>query len=99
MTITSYHLSVGEYRVLSLLLGVPRIVIWFAALYGHLQLDKYSRGIKRTADGEAFMQITHGLRWLALSLPFTTILSDLAGGLASVNASLFSAGLIVTHFI
>src|SRR4051794_39908863 len=40
-TVQAYHLSTTEYHVLTLLVSIPLIAVWFAAFYGYARLQEY----------------------------------------------------------
>jgi len=98
-TAESYHLSSPEYHILGLLLGIPRIIVWFAAFYGFWRLDQYTMAIRKTVDGRAFMHVSRGLRWLAWGLPLSGIVGNLTGGITHAHPGFDTAGVLITHFI
>lgn len=98
-TTQTYRLSGLEYRILSLLLGVPRIVVWFAAFYGSARLAYYARKIYKTDEGQALEQVSRGLWWLAWGLPVSSIVTNIAGGITHLNHGLLAAAIIINHFV
>ncbi len=76
LTLSKYHISVTQLRLLSLTIALPYIVIWSVALLGYLRLDNYIRLIQNYKDGVAFRTISRGILWLGLWLPISTILNN-----------------------
>lgn len=98
-TTQTYHLSNLEYRILSLLLGVPRVIVWFAAFYGSARLAQYAGKIQDSTEGTAFEQISRGLWWLAWGLPVSSIVTNIAGGIVHGNHQSLGPAVISNHFV
>jgi len=98
-TIQSYHLSVTEYRVLALLVGIPLVAVWFASFYGYARLDEYVASIQRTQEGRAFALIARGLRYLAWGLPIISIVTTILGGIVHSHNSFANTAFIIAHYL
>jgi hypothetical protein len=98
-TLKQYHLSINEYRVLTLLVAFPLVGVWFAAFYGYARVEQYSHTIRNTPDGQAFEKIGKGLRWLAWGLPVGSIVGSILGGIAHDYASLGTTAVVITHYV
>jgi len=98
-TIRQFHLSLGEYHVLSLLVSIPSLAAWFAAFYGYAKLEKYADRIDGAPEGQAFTHISKGLKYLAWGLPITSLISTILGALAHSWTSFGGAAIIISHYV
>jgi len=71
----SLQISEAAYRLVMVTLLVPYAIIWFAAFYGYDQLERYSRALIFTGEGQAFHKIANGLGVLAWGLIVQVLLS------------------------
>lgn len=94
----SYDLSAAEFRVLSLLTGLPIAMVWFTSFAGYAALTDYAEKVRGSHEGRSFMSIARGLKWLAWGLPISICTTTLLGGIARINPSLLSAALILSHY-
>lgn len=93
-----YHLTDSQYRIFLALISIPVVIAWFAAFYGYAALEGYASRIKRTAEGDAYMQLSKGLRWLAWGTPIIAIMSAVLGGIVSDHHHFFHAAVILKHY-
>jgi hypothetical protein len=98
-TLNEYHLSIGEYRILKLVVSAPVLIVWFTAYWGYEKLRQYSQSISKTSEGEPFKQLSTGVAWLAWSLPATAYCSLILGSLARSQPALKGAGIIITDYV
>jgi hypothetical protein len=75
-TMKEYDLSAGEYRVLTLLTGLPMIMVWFTAFFGYGTLAAYAEKIQGTREGVSYRAVARGLKWLAWALAAFTYMSN-----------------------
>src|SRR5690242_12023461 len=68
-TLQRLELSDLQYRLISLSVLIPLVLIWFAAFYGYAKLRAYTNLIKDSPDGKYVACITTGLMVLAIGLP------------------------------
>ncbi len=98
-TIKAYNLSTAEYKILTILVNIPVMVVWFGAFYGYASLQTYSELIRKTADGQAFSTISRGVKWLAWGLPASTIVTSVLGGIVHGHPQLTATAFIILHYI
>jgi hypothetical protein len=98
-TMKEYDLSAGEYRVLTLLTGLPMIMVWFTAFFGYGTLAAYAEKIQGTREGVSYRAVARGLKWLAWALPVIVCATALLGGISRVYPAFLTTGLIISHYI
>jgi hypothetical protein len=64
-TMQQLHISSVVYRIATLALLIPYVVIWYAAFYACAKLKEYSQTIRCSEDGKAFRNIMIGMGVLA----------------------------------
>lgn len=97
-TLTIYHLSDKQYRVLIFLIILPLLAIWWAAFYGYAKTKEYASLIEDTPEGEPFKHIADGMMWLAWGLPVSALISLVMTAIASSHPGFTSASLIITNY-
>lgn len=75
-TLTKYHLSLTQVRVLDLTIVFSVYLIWGAAIYGFSMFQAYSQTIKKDADGRALRKIVDGIMILAIGSPIISIVTS-----------------------
>ncbi len=70
-----YNITATQLRLLSLTLIIPIFAIWFAGVYGLVNVGNYARKIRGTRDGNGFRHLAIGLVFLGLLLPITGVVS------------------------
>jgi hypothetical protein len=98
-TIETYDLTTLKYRLLIMSIVLPYIAIWFAAFYGYAKLREYADAVKSTREGSAFLTISKGALWLALSLPVTSITSGVLTKLADRHPGFLASSEVISHYI
>ncbi len=98
-TLTRYDLSVTDARILSLVVILPYIAIWFAAFYGFIKVKEYAWVIRGTKDGKGWAQIGDGLMVIAVSLPLTAIAATMRSYLATQDSSLRPSLTIIYNYL
>lgn len=98
-TVQQYHLSGSEFRVLSLLAGLPTIIVWVTAFFGYAALASYAEKVNKSGEGKSYVSIARGLKWLAWGLPISTCTDYLLGGITRLNPELQSVALIISHYV
>jgi hypothetical protein len=98
-TVQTYHLSVTEYHVLTVLVSIPLIAVWFAAFYGYARLQEYVALVDKSADGPALGRIATGLKYLAWGLPISSLLTAILGGIVHSHPGLTNAAFIIIHYV
>ena len=94
----SYQLSAIEYKILHFAIAVPVILVWFAAFYGYAKLEEYARSLKGTEEADAFWRLAVGCRWLAWSLPLTSLIALTLNSVADTWGGLQAASTILINY-
>jgi hypothetical protein len=97
-TMHDYHLSSVEFRILSLLTGLPIAMVWFTSFFGYAALGSYAEKVDSSPEGASFAAVARGLKWLAWGLPINTCVAALLSGIARLNPDFVSAALIISHY-
>jgi hypothetical protein len=87
-TLERYHLTPLTSKLINLTIVIPFVVIWGIAMYGVVQLKKYTLHIIKSTDGKALHTVANGLLILALSLPVSGITSGMLNYTASQQDSM-----------
>jgi hypothetical protein len=98
-TVREYNLSNSEYRILTVLIGLPIAMVWTVAFFGYASLGSYTEKITGSKEGKSFRSITRGLKWLAWGLPITICITALLGGISKAYPGFLSTGLITSHYV
>ena len=88
----------AQYQALLLVIALPVISIWFAAVYGYTKLRDYANSIRRTPESRSFNQLADGAAWLAWSLPASAILTMIMSVLAHTYPGFRSPAIILTNY-
>ena len=76
LTVDTYHLTNSSYRILLLIASaLPTALTWFAGFYGLVQINKFSSLVKDSQEGPAYQRFSNGVRWIALYLPISSLVS------------------------
>ena len=75
-TLTKYHVSSAQIKLLLLTIAIPYIAIWLISLVGYLRLATYVELIEKDKDGAAFKMISRGILGLSLWLPLSSIIDN-----------------------
>jgi hypothetical protein len=97
-TFQRLELTTLQYRIISLAVFVPVVLIWFAAFYGYSKLRAYSDLIKGTPDGKHVRIITTGLMILALALPANSLLAAANGIIVDNHPGFLTFGTIIKNY-
>lgn len=98
-SLSRYHITATQARELSLTIIIPYIIIWAIAVAGFLRLDRYSRMIAGSRDGQAFARITTGVLWLSLGLPVTTVLGSFISHQAAASPGSAAALIRLNNYV
>ncbi len=98
-TMHAYNLSSLQYRLITLSLAFPILVVWFAAFLGSAKLRDYAYQIRKTPQGLHFNNLANACTWLALSLPVPAIAGQLLNALANKWANFHPTAIIITNYI
>lgn len=98
-TLARYEITANQARLLGLTVSIPLIIIWFAAAYGFDKFKRYSQAIQSEPDGQALGHIANGLGILALSMPVTSIVSNIFKYVTHNSDSAQSATTIVSNYL
>jgi hypothetical protein len=99
VTMQHYNLSVIEYRVVTAVIAIPVILVWFAAFWGYAKLREYSAAIAKSKEGPYFAKLGTGCIWLAWSLPLTTISGAILTGFGDRWPNFHPSAIILTNYI
>lgn len=98
-TKAQYNMTTFEYHILLFLVEIPLIAVWFAALFGYSYLNRYTRLIKKTAEGKDFTNITYGMNWLAWGLAAPSLISILLSAIANVHHGFHATSLVLANYL
>lgn len=98
-TKAAYHFDDTQYHILVFVVRLPIIAVWLIALYSYIWLRRYARRIEDTPEGEGFMSITKGMKWIAWGLLLPGIASAFLSAIANVAPSFHSWSLIITNYL
>ena len=98
MTVSLYHLSALQYRVLIFIVVLPVMAIWLAAFYGYWKIKEYASLIEETAEGPAYRFIADGMMWLAWGLPIPGIINVIVNAIANNNPGFYDASIIISNY-
>jgi hypothetical protein len=76
-TLSKYHISASQLKILTLTIVIPYLIIWLIALIGYLRLRSYTQSIEGTKDGTAFGLIERGVLILTIWLPVSAVSSSI----------------------
>jgi hypothetical protein len=79
LVLRQYHLTVASYRWLLYPAILLFAVSWVLGVLGSVRIKDYSNLIKDSRDGRAFNVVAAGFLVLAISQPFTSLLSTVFG--------------------
>ena len=97
-TLTVYHLSDKQYRVLTFLVLLPLLAIWWAAFYGYAKIKEYATLIEDTSEGPAFQHIANGMMWLAWGLPIPSLISLVVTTIANNHPGFTATSIIISNY-
>src|SRR4051812_27153138 len=98
-TLQQYELSVTQYRLLSLTVLVPVVLIWFAAFYGYGKLREYTSLISTAPDGRHVARLTKGIMFLVIGLPISSLTSSAFGIISQHYTGFETAAAILRTFV
>jgi len=98
-TMQRLELSDIEYRLISLTILMPLVLIWFAAFYGYAKLKAYTDLIKDTPDGKHVANIAKGLMILAIGLPLNSVIGATLAITMQHNPEFVTAGTIIKNYL
>lgn len=98
-TLQKLDLTPTEYRLISLTVLIPVVLIWFAAFYGYNKLRIYSEMIKDAPDGLHVKHLTTGIMILAFGLPLSALVSTASNLLIDYNQAFTTVGTVVKNYV
>lgn len=98
-TLQRLDLTPLEYRLVSLTVLIPVVLIWFAAFYGYNKLRIYSDMIKDTPDGKHVRHLATGIMILAFGLPITALISAGMTIITEQNPGFDATGTIIKNYV
>lgn len=98
-TLNRLDLTPTEFRLISLTVLIPVVLIWFAAFYGYHKLRVYAEMIKDTPDGQHVRQLTTGIMILAFGLPLSALVSTGSNLLIDHNQAFTTVGTVVKNYV
>ncbi len=97
--LVKYQLSPSAIKVIGLVVALPLVAIWGVAFYGYYRYNTYALSISRTKDGAYHKLISNGLLVLALSLPISTIISNLLTYYGRQNTNFMPSSTILGNYL
>jgi hypothetical protein len=94
-----YNISVIQAKMINLTIIVPLALIWIVAVYGYVVFKDYSRLIRKSKDGNAFLAISNGLGLLAAGLPLASIISLLTNIVVDKKPNLMPVTTVFNHYL
>ncbi|HET8709476.1 MAG TPA: hypothetical protein VFL85_04315 [Candidatus Saccharimonadales bacterium] len=98
-TLRQLHISRFEYRLAILSLLIPYIICWYAGFYVYAKLIEYTKYLKSSHEGAAFMKTTKGMGILAFGLILPTIINLILGQVAQRYTGTRYAVTIINNYI
>jgi hypothetical protein len=99
IVLSHYHLSrVGYYWLVSTFVALI-VLISLAGLYGSLMVKRYADLIKSSPDGKALNLIGNGFLTLSITVPLSSVISNIVGQLAKRHHSWQPALTITNNYI
>ena len=98
-TLHRLDLTLLQYRLVSLTVLIPVVLIWFAAFYGYNKLRIYSDMIKDTPDGKHVSHLTTGIMILALGLPIAALIGASITIIIEHSPGFTAAGTIIKNYV
>lgn len=99
LTMQHYNLSAVEFRIVTAVIALPTIAVWFAAFWGYAKLREYSHTIVKSKEGPQFAKLGAGCVWLAWSLPLTTLTSSILNGIGDKWPGFHPSAIIITNYV
>ncbi|HET8991726.1 MAG TPA: hypothetical protein VFN31_01680, partial [Candidatus Saccharimonadales bacterium] len=93
-----YQTSVANYRLLSILINLPILIIWFVAFWGYSRLRVYAKLLGKAPEARGYRLLSTGLAWLAWTLPLTAIVDRLLSSFDIHNSSQSIFTIISNYF-
>lgn len=93
-----YHTTITDYRLLSILVNLPLIMVWFVAFWGYTRLKSYVRALGKAKEAKGYRLLTKGMAWLACVLPVTAIIDRLLSGLSDNHPKAHDTTLIISNY-
>ncbi|HSX43978.1 MAG TPA: hypothetical protein VLE69_01600 [Candidatus Saccharimonadales bacterium] len=97
--LAKYQISPSTIKALSLVVALPLVAIWGVGFYGFYRYDSYADTISKTKDGKYHRLIASGLFLLALSLPVSSILSNLLSYYGRVYQNFMPSSVIIGNYV
>jgi hypothetical protein len=71
-----HSISQTQARLLNLTIVVPVSIIYTVALYGYIQFRDYAEAIRKSKEGQHYIDISKGLSLLVLALPLGAVMNS-----------------------
>lgn len=97
-TLATYKISLTKAYAIIASLALMFCVIWITAVYGFVEVLKYSRTIRKTSDGKAIQKLAWGLGIIAFRFPLTSILSNINNAITKQNPAYTSTSVIIYNY-
>lgn len=97
--VARYKLSYSTTQILRLSVFLPIMFVWAMALKGYIKLDKYATLLADSREYYAWRNIARGVLIMALSLPLSAIVSNMATSIYHNNPSLTPKMVIINNYI
>ncbi len=96
---SGYGLSAIDYRLVSILVNLPLIIIWFVAFWGYSQLKAYSKSLGSSREAPAYRSLAIGIAWLTYGLIIKTMVERLLAALSNTNPALVGPTTIISSYL
>lgn len=99
VTKSMYAINDAQYHSLLFAVRLPILAVWCAAFYSYRRLINYAKQISDTKEGEHFMTLAKGMRWIAWGLIIPAVISTLLNTIANHNSDFLAPALVITNYL
>jgi len=86
-----YDFDQDKAALITLMIYLPFVCVWFIALIGYMRLREYVRTIRDSVDGKPLVLVTRGVFWLTVRLPLSAVVTALTRAYYHVHPTLTAA--------
>lgn len=94
----AYHMSTLGYRLVTILVNLPVIVVWFVAFWGYPKLSSYSKVLGSAPEAGAYRKLAMGIAWLTWVLPISAIINRALSGISDSHHKLNTPMTIISNY-
>ena len=94
-----YHLTPEAYHVLLSALTMPSLTVWLVAFLAYGKLYEYVDLINDSTESIGFARMARGIKWLAWSLPLSSIVSLVAFAIMNTSSGCHTIGIVANNYL